>query len=50
MTCRPVRAAVQNHGFFVGEGDLIDQGLFAGGWSRRSGGEKLYGDFDQAGL
>ena len=29
-----------------GEGDLIDQGLLAGGWSRQSRGENFYGDSD----
>ena len=32
-----------------GEGDLIDQGLLIGGWSRRWGGEKLSVDSDNAG-
>ena len=33
-----------------GEGDLFDRGLLTGGWSRRGGGEKLFVDFDWAGL
>ena len=33
-----------------GEGDLTDQESLARGWSRQSGGEKLYVDSDRAGL
>ena len=33
-----------------GEGDLIDQGLLVGGWSRRSGGEKMFGNSYRVGL
>ena len=33
-----------------GEGDIFDQGLLTGGWSRQGDGEKLSVDSNQAGL
>ena len=40
----------RNVGFrlLYGEGDLIDQGILIGGWSRRGGGKKLYVDSNRA--